>query len=226
MWTSIKQFFIDNQSSIIVSIVVGALFFILGPLGLWFSGKKVKREKISKAKSELLDLIESMLVNKEHISISKLLTLYRAIERQNSINLGIDSDLNNVLEDLSLRFAKSKHLSADQKDGYQKQIDDLIVELSTPKNTDVEEKLPTQNQREIPKSLKSIIDALREETKEIKSEKLSETIDQLEKKYRRPTDPFFILSRMIRERPKLMFTVIIIYFIVIALFLYFKESLK
>ena len=153
MWNTIKQFLIDNQASIWVSLIVGAIFFILGPLGLWFSGKKVKREKINKAKSELLDLIESMLVNKEQITISKLLTLFRAIERQNSVNLGLDTDLNNILEDLSLRFAKSKHLSSDQKDAYLKQIDDLISDLELSKKK--EQSSDSIVQREIPKSMKN-----------------------------------------------------------------------
>ena len=75
MWETIKHFFLDNSAAIIISLLIGAVFFILGPLGLWFSGKKVKREKVNKAKSELLDLIESMLVNNEKITLSKLITL-------------------------------------------------------------------------------------------------------------------------------------------------------
>lgn len=219
MSDSIKHFFLNNQSSIIVSLIVGLLFFILGPLGLWFSGKKVKREKINKAKSELLDLIESMLVNKEFISISKLLTLFRAIERQNGINLGLDSDLNNILEDLSLRFAKSKHLSSDQKDSYLKQIDDLIEELTTPKIDDeVTNKYP---QRALPKSMKSLVSDLREEAVKLNSDSLTEKINELEKQYStrfHPLfEPFFILPKLMKERPKTFAVAVVIYIVMVVL---------
>jgi uncharacterized protein YbcC (UPF0753/DUF2309 family) len=224
MWNTIKQFLIVNQASIWVSLIVGAIFFILGPLGLWFSGKKVKREKTNKAKSELLDLIESMLVNKEQITISKLLTLFRAIERQNSVNLGLDTDLNNILEDLSLRFAKSKHLSSDQKDAYLKQIDDLISDLETSKKK--EQTSDSIIQREIPKSMKSIIEQLREEASNLNSESLTKQIDQLEKQYKRPSDPFYVLSRIIREKPKEFFLAFLIYIIVFAAIMYFIEFRK
>ena len=224
MWNTIKQFLIDNQASIWVSLIVGAIFFILGPLGLWFSGKKVKREKINKAKSELLDLIESMLVNKEQITISKLLTLFRAIERQNSVNLGLDTDLNNILEDLSLRFAKSKHLSSDQKDAYLKQIDDLISDLELSKKK--EQSSDSIVQREIPKSMKTIIEQLREEASNLNSENLTKQIDQLEKQYKRPSDPFYVLSRIMREKPKEFLFAFLIYIIVFAVIMYFLEFRK
>lgn len=218
----ITKFFLDNESSIIVSLIVGTVFFILGPLGLWFSGKKVKREKVNKAISELLDLFESMLVNKENITISKLLTLFRAVERQNTVNLRMDSDLESILEDLSLRFAKSKHLSSDQKDVYQQQIDVLITDLYMPEH---EHKDDTQEQRVLPKSIKSIMISLREEIKDSGSEKLNLLIDQMEKQVLVDSEPVGVspiqlIIRKIGKRPKLFIWILIIYFIIVATFIY------
>jgi len=212
MWEGIKQFFIDNQSSIIVSLVIGAIFFILGPLGLWFSGKKVKKEKINKAKAEFLDLVESMLVNKENITISKLVTLFGAIERQNGISLGLDSDINNLLEDLSLRFARSKHLSSEQKNKYSDEIDGLIKQLSN-----VDDESSQTDARELPKSLKSIVNEIRKEAEPSNSEKLNEKIDLLEKYLTKPSDPFLRMITILRERPKLTIWVSIAYVIIIAI---------
>ncbi|WP_276167809.1 hypothetical protein [Zobellia alginiliquefaciens] len=198
MGEGIKQFFIDNQSSIIVSLIIGAIFFILGPLGLWFSGKKVKKEKINKAKSDFLDLVESMLVNKENITISKLVTLFGAIERQNGISLGLDSDINNLLEDLSLRFARSKHLSSEQKNTYSDEIDGLIKQLSKVDDEDSQTVI-----RELPKSVRSIVNEIRKEAESSNSDKLIEKIDLLEKHLTKPSDPFLRMITILRETPKL-----------------------
>jgi len=118
LWNTVSEFTSNNWSSIIISIITGLIFFVLGPLGLWFSNRKIRREKIKKAKEQILDLIESMLVNNETINVKKLSHVFHAIGRQNSVNLEFDIDLNDILEDLILRFAGSKHLSANQKDEY------------------------------------------------------------------------------------------------------------
>jgi hypothetical protein len=220
MWESIKQFFIDNQSSIIVSLIIGAIFFILGPLGLWFSGKKVKREKINKAKAEFLDLVESMLVNNENFSKSKILTFFRAIERQNRINLELDSDIENLLEELSLRFAISKHLSAEQKDNYATRIDGLIKSLNQKPDAEIKE-TSILREREIPKSIKSIITDLKSESEKLNSEKLNETIERLEKYHKRPNDPILLTARIIKEKPRLFLAVLVVYVIIIGLLVYF-----
>lgn len=221
MWELVSKFFIDNQSSIIVSLIIGAIFFILGPLGLWFSGKKVKREKIIKAKDEFLDLIESMLVNNENFSRSKTLTLFRAIERQNGISLELDSDIENLLEDLSLRFARSKHLSAEQKDDYAVRIDKLIISLNEKPDHETKDISFLTREREIPKSIKSIINDLKTESENINSEKLKEIIEKLEKYHKRPSDPFLLVARTIREKPRLFLSVLVVYVIIIVLLIYF-----
>jgi len=217
MWAAIWKFILANQASIIVSLVIGTLFFVLGPLGLWFSGKKVKREKINKAKSEFLDLVESMLVNKEDITISKLLTLYGAIERQNEIRLDYDADIQDLLEDLTLRFARSKHLSPEQKNEYSTQIDQIIGHLNEPPKNDDEEK------RELPKSLKSILSETRVilDSEVVDRELIKTKLDSLEKHYYRPNEVLFSAINTIIKNPKLFIAVIILYIIIISAVIYF-----
>jgi hypothetical protein len=63
MLAGVLEFWKQNSTSIIISLIVGFVFFVLGPLGLWFSGKRIRKERIRKAKETLLDLLEEMIVN-------------------------------------------------------------------------------------------------------------------------------------------------------------------
>ena len=222
MWESIAQFCSANSASIIVSVLIGAVFFILGPLGLWFSGKKVRREKIYKAKSDFLDLTESMMVNKDKIDVPKLLILFRAVERQNGIDLGLESDIENLLGDLALRFSQSKHLSSEQKDAYLDQINALIEKLYEP----VKHDLPAADEtsRVLPKSMQSVVTELRQLAEKLNSAELKEKADALEKNYRRPNDPFYSMFRVIRERPMIFLGVSIGYIVAVVYFLFWMKK--
>lgn len=224
MWESIKQFCSANSASIIVSLLIGAVFFILGPLGLWFSGKKVRKEKVHKAKSDFLDLTESMLVNKEKIDIPKLLILFRAVERQNGIDLGLESDIENLLGDLALRFSQSKHLSSEQKDAYLEQLNGLLEKLYEPVKNELQP--PEEPARTLPKSMQSIVSDLRQTADRLDSAELKEKIDQLEKSYRRPTDPISLSFRIIRERPLVFVFVLLLYVVILVVFVFKKEYFK
>ena len=63
MWVEISQFWHENSANIIVSLIIGFVFFVLGPLGLWFSGKRIRRERLRKAKETLIDLLEGMVTS-------------------------------------------------------------------------------------------------------------------------------------------------------------------
>lgn len=99
-----------------VSLGVGLVFFVLGPIGVWFSGRKIRRERIRKAKEMLIDLIEGMLVSQEAITTAKLKQLFNAVEREVETSIDSEYDLERLFEDISLRFQRSKHLDATQKD--------------------------------------------------------------------------------------------------------------
>ena len=122
MIESIVQFWNDHSGSIIVSLIVGLLFFVLGPLGLWFSSKKIRRERIRKAKEQLLDILEGMIVNKGVSDEKKLTSLFGAVERDIDIDLSGDYSLESWLEDVILRFERSRHLSSEQKTEYYEKL--------------------------------------------------------------------------------------------------------
>lgn len=142
----IYDFFINNSSNIIASLVAGVVFFVLGPVLIAISNRKYRRERLNRAKSSYLVLIESMLVNSETISKEKLVTLLSAVNREHQIHLEPNVDLQNILEDLSLRFAKSKHLAPTQKDSYLQHIRTLIDNLND-KNYESELRLPESYER-------------------------------------------------------------------------------
>ena len=117
---SIAAFWSANYENILISFGIGFVFFVLGPMGLWFSGRKIRKERIEKAKDMMIDLVEGMIVNQEDITNVKLRKLFGAIERE--VNVAIDSayDLERLFEDVALRFQRSKHLDTQQKNDYSK----------------------------------------------------------------------------------------------------------
>jgi hypothetical protein len=177
-WNAITDFITKNWDNILVSIVTGVVFFILGPLGLWFSNKKIRREKTIKAQDQLLDLVESMLVNKESINTSKLSSIFYAIGRRNNVNLEFETDLNNILEDLTLRFASSKHLSATQKDEYIDKIQLIITEIHKEEGS---ENISTEP-KTIPKTYKRIIEEIESKISENNIDSAKSSLEELKEK--------------------------------------------
>ncbi|CAM1343317.1 hypothetical protein [Tenacibaculum aestuarii] len=200
------NFITSNSSSIIISISVGFLFFVLGPLGLWFSKRKIRREKTKKAKENLLDLVEGMLVNRENITESRLSSLFYAISRENGINLEIDNDISDLIEDLILRFQRSKHLSAEQKDAYIKNLEDL--EKTIFQSEELEEE-----QREIPKSYVRILKELEEYIDNNNKEKAKKELNLLKEKLLVPANPldrvFGIYHKMYKRNPVFFISTVI-----------------
>ena len=197
------NFITANASSIIISISVGLIFFVLGPLGLWFSKRKIRREKVKKAQENLLDIVEGMLVNDEDITENRLSSLFFAVSRENGINLEVESDIENLLEDLILRFERSKHLSSQQKDTYIKKIESLQVKLFKVEQSSTE-------RREIPKSFKRIIDDLEENINQNKLDKAQIEIKHLKERLLDRVNPFdkiFSVYFRIYKRNPLLFII-------------------
>lgn len=221
IWNSIVDFTSKNWDNILVSIITGILFFVLGPLGLWFSNKKIRKEKIVKAKEQLLDLIESMLVSNESITSRKLTNVFYAIGRQNSINLEFETDLNNILEDLILRFASSKHLSATQKDEYIKRVHEILDELSKAEKAAINEE--SEKPKVIPKSYKRLIEEIESKVSSNELENIKSSIDELKEKLSStPVDSplvrIFSIYAKVYKRSPLVFIIAII--ITIALYVW------
>ena len=128
-WQTAIEFAKANSSTLIVSLIVGFLFFVLGPIGLWFSGKKIRKERIRKAKDSMVDLLEGMLVNQENVTPEKLDLLFNAVGREIDVSLNGVYDGELLIEDVMLRFQKSKHLDAQQKQDYFSKLKDVRLAL-------------------------------------------------------------------------------------------------
>jgi hypothetical protein len=227
MWTFINDFIKNNTDNIIVSLITGVLFFVLGPLGLWFSNKKIRKEKINKSKDKILDLAESMLVNGEKVNEIKLSNIFFAVSRQNDVNLEIDTDLTNILEDLILRFASSKHLAPNQKDDYIEKIQTLIRDVETKQRESINRQTDTEQKREIPKSIKKIVDDMEIGLNENQQDSVRRGIEELKERLtiRRDDFAFRFFSVYIRlyKRNPVLFLILLI--VVIAVYVIMIKSL-
>jgi hypothetical protein len=142
MYQSLSQFWHANSGAILISLMTGLLFFVLGPLGLWFSGRRIRRERRRRASQALLDLIEDMLVSAETIDSANLSALFRAVERETDVILEGFYDADTLFEDLALRFARSRHLDAAQKNKYADEIKRISKDLTASAEMPAEKHIP------------------------------------------------------------------------------------
>lgn len=216
MIESIVQFWNDHSGSIIVSLIVSLLFFVLGPLGLWFSSKKIRRERIRKAKEQLLDILEGMIVNKGVSDEKKLTSLFGAVERDIDIDLSGDYSLESWLEDVILRFERSRHLSSEQKTEYYEEVKKLLDHIQRPRDQ--------HPKKEISRQYEDIFDDITNAISSGESEKANNIIQELKKKIsERPIsqDPilnvFKIYRRIYQNNP---FTFVTATFIVLVFYVF------
>ena len=130
MWESLGAFWDEHGTTLMITLGAGLLFFVLGPLVAAFSRRRIRRERVGKVKDSLANLLEGMLVNQEEISGDKLHRMLRATEREADVILGSAYDLDRLIDDVSLRFQRSLHLDATQKNGYLKTLSDLADALA------------------------------------------------------------------------------------------------
>ena len=223
MWDDILKFLSDNKSSLLANLVAGLVFFVLGPVVIGISNRKFRKEKLNRAKDGFLDLLENMLVNQEAVSKEKLSTLFHAVSREHTVNMEVETDLQYLLEDLSLRFAKSKHLSPAQKDEYSNRIEEIKLLL---------EQKPKPEEKSIPKSYTRIFDELEKTVETGSKEEISKEINQLKDKLkddraiRGPIGMYSFMFKRMKERPILFGTVTIITIIIYVLLILHFTNLK
>jgi hypothetical protein len=208
------KFWNENYSNIMISLGVGFVFFVLGPIGVWFSGRRIRQERVRKAKEMLIDLIEGMLVTQEQITTAKLKQLFNAVEREVETTIDSDYDLERLFEDVALRFQRSKHLDSTQKDSYSSTLLSLTESL---------EKSQEAGVRVIPRNYKALIEELREAIGSNDQDKATKAIEEIEEKVSKipqEAEPFIkIISmqkKMIREHPYIFGSVIVGYFVFVA----------
>ncbi len=209
MWELIVQFWNANSANILVSLLVGFVFFVLGPLGLWFSGKKIRRERIRKAKETLIDLLEGMIVNQANVDEEKLRSVFRAVEREIDTDLSGEYYIDHWLGDVVLRFEKSRHLSAEQKQSYYDAARKITDEIHS--KTD---KKPVV---EVPRKYEPILSELKAALSGNETEKASAALSELERALilrERNQDPmlnvFRVYRRVYERSPFTFFTALII----------------
>jgi hypothetical protein len=115
--------------NILIALGVGLFFFVLTPWGLKKYLKTAYVERKNRAIENILDLLESSLIFKQDFNPTKILHLVNAIGREYTIDVFSYTTTKSLLEELELRFEKSKHLDPNQKQEYTRKIETLINDL-------------------------------------------------------------------------------------------------
>ena len=220
MWEAMIQFWQANSANIIVSLLIGVVFFVLGPMGLWFSGKKIRRERIRKAREALIDLLEGIVVNQAKVDEAKLKSVFRAVERDVDIELSDEYQIDHWLDDVVLRFEKSRHLSADQKQEYYNAVRTI--------SDDIHAKADQKPRVEVPRKYDVVLNELKAALRSNNSSLAATIVEEFEgalAQKERSQDPllnvFRIYSRIYRRNP---FTFILS--TIIGVILYFFTLFK
>ena len=216
-------FWDEHGTTLAITLGAGLLFFVLGPLAAAFSRRKIRRERVDKVKDSLANLLEGMLVNQEDISGDKLHRMLRATEREADVILGSAYDLERLIDDVSLRFQRSPHLDATQKNGYLKTLSDLADALAKSEEEEVD-------RRTVPVSYDRILSGLTSSMESGDKEKASVYIARLKEKLSRgvfsDSDdlPFPLFSSYLRlmRRPKIVRVLALVYLVLIVLYVIFN----
>lgn len=128
-------YFSQNWASLIFAIFLASIFYILSSRGI----KKViasrQEERLKIAKESIVDVLEHQIINNSDINTDKIIHLLNATSRERGVNLTTEYTYLDLLEDLELRFAKSKHLKNEQREEYIGKIEILLKEIEDEKST-------------------------------------------------------------------------------------------
>lgn len=123
-----QQFFENNWLSILsilIGIVVAYVFYRLQKK----DGASASAERKKHATLELLDVVESYIINKQHLSEGVIENLIHASERDHVVALRPDCTAVSLLQDVALRLQRSRHLDIPQKSEYSEKIEHLIGQI-------------------------------------------------------------------------------------------------
>lgn len=123
-----QQFLLDNWLSILsilIGIVVAYLFYRLQKRDSVSAA--VERKK--RATAELLDVIETYVINKQRLSDAVIDNLIHASERDHAVTLRPSCTATTLLQDVALRLQRSRHLDIPQKSEYSEKLEQLIQEI-------------------------------------------------------------------------------------------------
>lgn len=121
-----QQFLESNWLSILsifVGIIVAFVFYRLQRK----DSISASTERKKHANVEILDVIESYLINKQELSESIIENLIEASERAHLVTMRPDCTPISLLQDAALRLQRSRHLDILQKSEYSDKIHSLIT---------------------------------------------------------------------------------------------------
>lgn len=112
-------------ASILIGVLVAYVFYRLQQKG---SASAVS-ERTKHATADLLDVVESYVINKQDLSRTLIDNLIQASERFHTVSLSPACTPITLLQDVALRLQRSRHLDIPQKSDYSTKIDELIREV-------------------------------------------------------------------------------------------------
>lgn len=162
-WVEIVLSFV----SILFGILVSYIFYRLQKRDV----VSAHEERVHRAVEELMDVVESYVINRQPLSKDTIHHLISASERAHRVILTDVCSPTSLLQDVSLGLQKSRHLDVAQKSEYAEHIVDTISQISKG-----EIELPTSIKSNL-SILSSIEDAIQQDNKDM----VLERINNLEK---------------------------------------------
>lgn len=123
--TPMQQFLENNWLSILsilIGILVAYVFYRLQKK----DSASASAERKKHATNELLDVVESYIINKQKLSEPIIENLIHASERDHFVALRPECTSISLLQDVALRLQRSRHLDIPQKSEYSEKIEQLI----------------------------------------------------------------------------------------------------
>ena len=123
------QQFIESNWLTLLSILIGILVAFVFYRLQQKNSISASQERKKHASTELLDVIESYIINKQKLSEQVVDNLIIASERDHSVALRPSCTAISLLQDVALRLQRSRHLDIPQKSEYSIKIEELIREI-------------------------------------------------------------------------------------------------
>ncbi|CUK22719.1 Uncharacterised protein [Achromobacter sp. 2789STDY5608615] len=121
--------FIEANWLTLVSILIGVLVAFVFYRLQKKDSVSAAHERKKHATNELLDVVESYIINKQKLSEHVVDNLIFASERDHVVSLRGGCTPVSLLQDVALRLQRSRHLDIPQKSEYSLKIEELIQEI-------------------------------------------------------------------------------------------------
>lgn len=115
------------------ALAVGFLYYLLQIRRL----RSATAERLSRARSELIDIVELDVINGQEISWDILFRLIRATSRAHNVDLERVCDPFSLAEDVELKLEANRYLDADKKQGYINSVRTALESMLTPEEPEL-----------------------------------------------------------------------------------------